>query len=137
MKKFWKFLGITALAAALIPYRVNKDDETGDLTLDALLWQGKKSIRDGEKHINVNFAPWFSPNRTDDLDSLELNDGTDGLDVLDEDLDDLEEEFADLEEEFADLDGDPADPEKKEAGSEPVVEITLSIEKDETDPAQA
>lgn len=130
MKKFWKFLGITALAAALLPYRVNRDEETGDLTLDALLWQGKKSIRDGEKHINVNFAPWFSPNRTDDLDSLELNDETDDLDVLDEDLDDLEEEFADLDE-------DLADPEEKEAGSGPVVEITLSIEKDEADPAQA
>lgn len=121
MKKFWKFLGITALAAAVIPYRVNRDDETGDLTLEALLWQGKKSIRDGEKHINVNFAPWFSSNRTDDLDSLELTDEPDDLaqDVLDEDFDDLEEE--------------PAEPEE----GEPVVEITVSIEKDEADPAQA
>lgn len=118
MKKFWKFLGITALAAALIPYRVNKDDETGDLTLDALLWQGKKSIRDGEKHINVNVAPWFSPNRTDDLDSLELKD-------------EPEEEFDVLDEDFADTDDGLDAPEE-----EPAVEITVSIEKDEADPAQ-
>lgn len=101
MKKFWKVLGITALAAALVPYRVEKDDKNGDVTFDALLWQGKKSIRDDGKHINVNFAPWFSPNRTDDLDSLELPDDDeldlDDVDDLDVDLDDLDTELDELD----------------------------------------
>lgn len=114
MKKLWKFLGVTALAAALVPYRVDKDEETGDLTLDALLWQGKRSVRDGEKHINVNFAPWFSPNRTDDLDSLEPEEDPEVLEgdfeILDEDLDDLDEAQAD-------------------GGS--VVEITVTVSPDE------
>lgn len=119
MKKFWKVLGITALAAALVPYRVEKDDKNGDVTFNALLWQGKKSIRDGEKHINVNFAPWFSPNRTDDLDSLELPndddvDDLDGLDDLDVELDGLDAELDDLD-----------------------TEITTSVQKDEPEAPQA
>lgn len=114
MKKLWKFLGVTALAAALVPYRVDRDEVTGDLTMDALFWQGKKSVRDGEKHINVNFAPWFSPNRTDDLDSLELEEDPEVLEgdfeILDEDLDDLD---------VAQPDGGP------------VVEITVTVTPDE------
>lgn len=39
MKKFWKVLGFTALAAALTPYRVEKNEETGEKSYQALLWR--------------------------------------------------------------------------------------------------
>ena len=48
MKNIWKVLGITALAASLIPYRVNKDDETESTTMDALLWQATRRPGEGE-----------------------------------------------------------------------------------------
>ena len=37
MKKFWKVLGITALAAAVVPVRFQKDEETGKKTFRSLL----------------------------------------------------------------------------------------------------
>lgn len=39
MKKIWKALGITALAATVIPYRIRKDKENDTTNVDALLWQ--------------------------------------------------------------------------------------------------
>lgn len=54
MKKFWKVLGLTALAAALVPYRVRRDDETGALTVRALLWKATEKVNpDGAKDINI------------------------------------------------------------------------------------
>ena len=38
MKKLWKVLGIAAAVAALAPYKVEKDDETGATNIRALLW---------------------------------------------------------------------------------------------------
>ena len=38
MKKFWKALGIAALAA-VVPVRVQKDEETGKKTFQSLLWK--------------------------------------------------------------------------------------------------
>ena len=38
MKKLWKALGIAAAVAALAPYKVEKDDETGATNIKALLW---------------------------------------------------------------------------------------------------
>ena len=59
MKKIWKVLGITALAASLIPYRVNKDDEAESTTVDALLWQATRRPGEGEDKdqldINIGF----------------------------------------------------------------------------------
>lgn len=59
MKKLWKVLGITALAASLIPYRVNKDDETESTTMDALLWQAIRRPGEGgdkgQLDINIGF----------------------------------------------------------------------------------
>lgn len=59
MKKLWKVLGITALAASLIPYRVNKDDEAESTTVDALLWQATRRPGEGEDKdqldINIGF----------------------------------------------------------------------------------
>lgn len=38
MKKFWKALGIAALAA-VVPVRVKKDEESGKKTFQSLLWK--------------------------------------------------------------------------------------------------
>ena len=39
MKKIWKFLGVAALVAGLVPYKAEENLETGEKTYDALLWQ--------------------------------------------------------------------------------------------------
>lgn len=65
MKKFWKVLGITALAASLIPYRVNKDEETETTTMDALLWQATRRPGEGEDKGQVDINLGFkSPLQT-------------------------------------------------------------------------
>ena len=48
MKKFWKALGITALAASVIPYYVDSDESKCTKTIRALLWQVK--THPSEKH---------------------------------------------------------------------------------------
>ena len=47
MKKFWKALGIAALAA-VVPVRVKKDEETGVKSFQSLLWKLDISPKDGE-----------------------------------------------------------------------------------------
>ena len=42
MKNFWKVLGIAALAVGLTPYKVEKDEETGDNRYQALLGQAPR-----------------------------------------------------------------------------------------------
>ncbi len=39
MKNFWKVLGVAALAAGLTPYKVEKNEETGENSYQALLWR--------------------------------------------------------------------------------------------------
>lgn len=41
MKKFWKVLGLGALAAGLTPYKVERNEETGESVYQALLWRVK------------------------------------------------------------------------------------------------
>ena len=48
MKKLWKALGITALAAAVLPYRIRRDQEENTTTVDALLWQAVRRPGEGE-----------------------------------------------------------------------------------------
>ncbi len=56
MKKFWKTLGLTALAATLIPYRIEGDKETGALTVQALLWKlTEKTDANGTKNVSIKF----------------------------------------------------------------------------------
>lgn len=121
MKKFWKVLGITALAAALVPYRVEKDEENGDMTFDALLWQGKKCIRDGEKRVNVNFTPWFSPSRAGSREQDILDLDGDELDLIDDlDLADLDDDLEDLDVELNSLHmEDETDTDKPDASITP------------------
>lgn len=67
MKKFWKVLGFTALAAAVIPYRIEGDKETGSRTLQALLWKATEKVKpDGTKDITIKMLS-FGPDEEDDL----------------------------------------------------------------------
>lgn len=58
MKTFWKVLGFAALAAGLTPYKVEKDEETGEKNYQALLWAGSSKSGKGEdKHeILINLG---------------------------------------------------------------------------------
>ena len=59
MKKLWKALGITALAAALLPYRVRRDQESDITTVDALLWQAARRPGQGEDKSQVDINLGF------------------------------------------------------------------------------
>ncbi len=59
MKKFWKVLGLGALAAGLTPYKVEKNEETGENSYQALLWRitSAPSQEEGEKRrIDINLG---------------------------------------------------------------------------------
>lgn len=63
MKKFWKVLGIAALAVGLTPYKVEKDEETGDNKYQALLWQAtrvKKEDENEKGELNITLG-FYSP----------------------------------------------------------------------------
>ncbi len=67
MKKFWKVLGLTALAAALVPYRIEGDDETGTLTVRALLWKATEKVKaDGTKDLSIKLLS-FGPDEEENL----------------------------------------------------------------------
>ena len=62
--KIWKVLAIAAAAAAVIPYRVEQDIETGEKTWDALLWQYKSRVDgDGEEQKELTVFPCRRPRR--------------------------------------------------------------------------
>ena len=52
MKKVLKILGITAAVAALTPYRIHKDKETGEKKVEALLWRATAAPKDGEEKMS-------------------------------------------------------------------------------------
>lgn len=57
MKKFWKILGLGALAVGLTPYKVEKNEETGESSYQALLWRATSKVDEaGEKQIGVNLG---------------------------------------------------------------------------------
>ena len=59
MKNFWKVLGIAALAVGLTPYKVEKDEETGENRYQALLWQAtrvKKELGEDKGEINITLG---------------------------------------------------------------------------------
>lgn len=58
MKTFWKVLGFAALVAGLTPYKVNKDEETGENSYQALLWRGstKPGEGEGKREVLINFG---------------------------------------------------------------------------------
>ena len=58
MKKFWKILGLGALAVGLTPYKVEKNEETGENSYQALLWRITSTPGDGEtkREIGINLG---------------------------------------------------------------------------------
>ena len=58
MKKFWKILGLGALAVGLTPYKVEKNEETGENSYQALLWRITSTPGDEEtkREININLG---------------------------------------------------------------------------------
>lgn len=60
MKNLLKFLGITALAVGLTPYRVETDEETGDKTIQALFWKATYGNRPENQGLSLDFG-FFSP----------------------------------------------------------------------------
>ena len=59
MKKLWKALGITVLAAAFIPYRFRKDKDEGSTHVDALLWQVTRRPGNGDDEDIVDISLGF------------------------------------------------------------------------------
>lgn len=62
MKHGWKILGAAALAAALTPYRISKNEETGERKIQALLWEAIRTPKSEEKdnlEINIGFISPF------------------------------------------------------------------------------
>lgn len=57
MKKIWKVLGVAALAIGLTPYRVEKDEETGEKKVQALLWQmTRRPIEEEKEEVSISFG---------------------------------------------------------------------------------
>ena len=58
MKKFWKILGLGALIAGLTPYKVEKNEETGENSYQALLWRITSAPGDEEtkREIGINLG---------------------------------------------------------------------------------
>ena len=59
MKKVLKILGITAAVAALTPYRIHKDKETGEKKVEALLWRATAVPKDGEEKMTLDVSVGF------------------------------------------------------------------------------
>ena len=62
MKKLTKILGtigVAALAAGLTPYCFQKDDETGDIEVKALLWSLKKSVGEESDEYTLELLPFL------------------------------------------------------------------------------
>lgn len=53
MKKFWKVLSLGALAAGLTPYKVEKNEETGEKSYQALLWRITSTPAGEDKKIDI------------------------------------------------------------------------------------
>ena len=53
MKKFWKILGLGALAVGLTPYKVEKNEETGEKSYQALLWRITSAPIGEDKKIDI------------------------------------------------------------------------------------
>lgn len=53
MKTFWKVLGAAALAVGLTPYKVEKNEETGETSYQALLWRITSAPGEDAAHRNI------------------------------------------------------------------------------------
>jgi len=133
MKKFWKALGITALAATLIPYRVHKDHDTDTTTMDALLWQAIRRPGEGEDkgQLDITFgfkSPFQELQEERELFTDDPNEAVPftGSETAADLAESAAEKAADLAEKVEDAVEDAADAveeavEKLEQSAEPVV----------------
>lgn len=127
MKKFWKVLGLGALAAGLTPYKVEKNEETGENSYQALLWRitSAPSEEEGEKRrIDINLGEGTltsklmeamekkdEPHLFSDELSVEYHTG-DAADALE----DLAEKAADVAEDVAEKAANAAEEAAEKAG---------------------
>ena len=121
MKNIWKVLGITALAASLIPYRVNQDVDTESTTMDALLWQATRRPGEGEDKGSLDISIGFkSPLQTKREESALFADDEPEAAVVDTPLTEVVEEAVEaageaveaaVEEVIAGAEDDKAEPE--------------------------
>ncbi len=58
MSAIWKLLGAAAALAGLAPYKVNKDEETGEVKVKALLWNATyaPATEEKSKTVDVHFG---------------------------------------------------------------------------------
>ena len=113
MKKIWKFLGFTALAAALVPCRVEQDEESGRKTYRSLLY--KMDIGPGKngegKEIALSLTDGVIPSALRAKRAQSAAAGIDADDAFEADVD--EEDFCD----------------EPEILGEPVLDISLTVHK--------
>lgn len=119
MKKFWKVLGLGALVAGLTPYKVEKDEETGEKSYQALLWRITSAPIGEDKKIDIGINLGEGTLTSKLMDALEKKDEhhlfSDELsveyssgDLLDA-VEDAAEKAADAAEDVADAAGDVAE----------------------------
>ena len=145
MKKFWKFFGFAALAAGLAPYKIEKNEETGENTYQSLLMRVTTSpgVEEGEKRrIDVNLGEGALTSKL--LDKME-NKGEEPHLFSDEiSVDytpaekDGEEDSAEAEEEIKTIADamepvEPAEPEAPAAPEAPEAEAPAPAEEDKTE----
>ena len=139
MKKFWKVLGLGALAAGLTPYKVEKNAETGENSYQALLWRitSAPGQEEGEKRrIGINLGEGTltsklmdamekkdEPHLFSDELSVEYHAG-DAADVLE----DLAEKAADAAEDVAEKAADAVE-EAAEKAADVVEDAVDAVEK--------
>ena len=142
MKKFWKILGLGALAAGLTPYKVEKDEETGENSYQALLWRitSAPGQEEGEKRrIDINLGEGTLTSKL--LDAMEKKDEphlfSDELSVeyhagdVKEAVEDLAEKAADAAEDAVDAAKDVA--EKVADAAEEAAEKAADVVEDAVD----
>ena len=58
-RKYWKLLGVAAAVAAVVPVVFRKNEETGEKTVDALLWQLKTRPNEetGKRDVELSILP--------------------------------------------------------------------------------
>ncbi len=60
MKAIWKVLLGTAAVAAVAPYSVKKDEETGEVQLKAAVWSAKYTKSEDGPSLSVRLLPLLS-----------------------------------------------------------------------------
>ncbi len=77
MSKLGKFIGgaaLGALAASLIPYRFQRDKETGAFELGALLWGLKKTPGEEQDTYTVELLPFLKSEEPDEAEDEDVFD---------------------------------------------------------------